>query len=96
MSPNFHANCISIEKKEFCLQIGFADCEYDTSDYLMFQRGHSFDEQDQRLGMANVYVERNDQVFTITFVASVERHAALSDALRRCFDGFSRFAAHNA
>ena len=61
MSPTFHATCISIEDTEVCLQVGFADREVDTTKYLMLQRGHAFDEQDRRLGLANVYVERDTQ-----------------------------------
>ena len=41
--------------------IGFADRPFETRDYLMLQRAHEVDEQDERLGMAAVHVERNDQ-----------------------------------
>jgi Immunity protein 10 len=61
MTPTFHAACISIEDTEFCLHVGFADREHDTTDYLTLHRGHAFDEQDWRTGTANVYVERNGQ-----------------------------------
>ena len=62
MAPTFHATCICIEETDDCLQIGFADGEFETSKYLTLQRDHAFDEQDMRLGMAGVYVERDDQV----------------------------------
>ncbi|HEX6396047.1 MAG TPA: Imm10 family immunity protein [Steroidobacteraceae bacterium] len=122
MTPGFHATCITIEDTGVSLQVGFADREFETTDYLLFQRGHAFDERDKRLGLANVYVERNDQrdgmyggiarcellpgkirvlfddkgskvmhgltEMEITFTASAEKISALSNALRRCFDGF--------
>jgi hypothetical protein len=130
MSPTFHATCVSIEDSEVCLQVGFADREVDTAEYLMLQRGRAFDEQDRRLGLANVYVERNAQSHSmyggisrcellpgrfrllfdekgakvmhglqemeITFVASSEKHSALSAALRRCFDGLAHFSGNAA
>jgi hypothetical protein len=61
MTPTFHATCVSIEETEACLLVGFADREFDTTEYLTLQRGHAFDEQDRRLGLANVYIERNAQ-----------------------------------
>jgi hypothetical protein len=61
MSPSFHATCVSIEDTGVCLQVAFADREFDTTEYLTLQRGHEFDEQDRRLGLANVYIERNAQ-----------------------------------
>ena len=61
MAPTFHATCVSIEDTEVCLQVGFADREFDTTQYLTLQRAHAFDEQDRRLGLANVYVERDAQ-----------------------------------
>jgi hypothetical protein len=61
MAPSFHATCVSIEDTEVCLQIGFADREFDTTEYLTLQRGRVLDEKDGRLGMASLYVERNDQ-----------------------------------
>jgi hypothetical protein len=61
MDRTFHATCVSIENTEFCLQVGFADREFDTTQYLMLQRAHAFDEQNRRLGSANVYVERDAQ-----------------------------------
>jgi hypothetical protein len=61
MTPTFHATCVSIDDTDVCLQVGFADREFEMTEYLTFQRGHTFDEQDKRLGLENVYVERNDQ-----------------------------------
>jgi hypothetical protein len=61
MAPTFDATCLSIEDTEVCLQVGFADREFDTTEYLTLQRRHVFDDQDKRLGLANVYIERNDQ-----------------------------------
>jgi hypothetical protein len=61
MAQTFHATCISIDDTEVCLQVGFADREIDTTEYMTLQRGHAFREQDKRLGVADVYVECNGQ-----------------------------------
>ncbi len=41
--------------------VGFADQQFALQDYLTLQRAHKFTEQDHRTGMAEVYIERNDQ-----------------------------------
>ena len=61
MTPNFHAGFVSIEEMPDFLQVGFADRETGTQNYLMLQRAREFDDQDRCTGMAEVYVERNDQ-----------------------------------
>jgi hypothetical protein len=82
MSPTFHATCVSIEDTEVCLQVGFADREFDTTEYLTLQRGH--DEQDKRLGLAKVYIERNDQGNSM--YGGVEHCELLPGRIRLRFD----------
>src|SRR5688572_30639313 len=64
MNSDFKAACFHVEDMGDYLLVGFSDKRHDTTDYLTFQRAHEFDEQDIRLGMAAVYVERNDQRFS--------------------------------
>jgi hypothetical protein len=61
MNPSFHAGFVSIEDGNECLRIGLVDDKFEVGDYLILQRAFEFDEQDVRLGMNNVYIERNDQ-----------------------------------
>jgi hypothetical protein len=59
----FTANTVVVDPSddEFIV-VGFADERDGTyREALHFQRSHHFDEQDVALGMACVYVERNDQ-----------------------------------
>jgi hypothetical protein len=84
MTPTFHASCLSIENTDACLRVGFADREFDTADYLMLQRAHEFDEQDKRLGTANVYVERNDQANSM--YGGIKRFELLPGRIRVLFD----------
>lgn len=53
-------------------------------DYLMFERAHEFDEQDRRLGMAEVYVERNGREWSC--YGHMEAVELLNDRLRVQFD----------
>jgi len=61
MNQSFKATYIHAENMGDYLLVGLADHQYDTADYLTFQRAHEFDEQDVRVGMDAVHVERNDQ-----------------------------------
>lgn len=61
MNQGFKATCIHAEDMGDYLLVGLADHPFDTVDYLTFQRAHEFDEQDVRLAMDAVHVERNDQ-----------------------------------
>ena len=85
MTPNFHAAFVSIEEMPECFQVGLADRAFGTQDYLMLQRAHEFDEQDRRTGMADVYVERNDQGFS--GYGGMERFELLPDRVRVSFGG---------
>ena len=58
MNQSFKATCIHAEDMGDYLLVGLADHPFD---YLTFQRAHEFDEQDVRLGMDDVHVERNGQ-----------------------------------
>jgi hypothetical protein len=64
MNPSFEATCMHAEDMGDYLLVGLADQKYDTVDYLTFQRAHEFDEQDVRLGMDAVHVERNGQGYS--------------------------------
>jgi hypothetical protein len=84
MIPSFHASCISIDDTADCLQIGFADHAHGTADYLLLQRAHEVDDQDKRLGMDDVYVERNDQSFSV--YGGIAQFELLGDRVRIVFD----------
>jgi|GEM_PF-969302 len=59
--PHFTATCLHSEDMGDYHLLSLADDEDDPRDYLIFQRAHEFTEQDIRLGMNAVHVERNDQ-----------------------------------
>src|SRR5205085_3975104 len=84
MNPSLHAHYVYVEDTEDCLFVGLADDQYDTDDYLMLQRAHEFDEQDQSLGMADIHIERNDQ--GCSGYGGIERFELLSDRVRVQFD----------
>lgn len=52
------SNVVVDDSDDEYIVVGFTD---DHREALHFQRTHVFDEQDEALGMADVYVERNDQ-----------------------------------
>jgi hypothetical protein len=60
-AASFHANHVVVSDEEEYFLVGFADYQFDPHEYLLLQRAHEFDEQDIRLEMDNVYIERNDQ-----------------------------------
>src|SRR6202012_1826770 len=64
MKSAFTASYIHSEDMGDYILVGLADQQFDTKEYLAFQRAHEFDEQDVRLGMNAVHVERNDQGFS--------------------------------
>jgi immunity protein 10 of polymorphic toxin system len=84
MTPNFHAGHVSIDDMGEYLLVGLADNEVETRDYLMLQRAYAFDEQDRELGMADVYIERNDQ--GCSGYGGIERFELLPDKVRVRFD----------
>jgi hypothetical protein len=61
----FHAACLyggtEGEGDDKFYLVGFADDEFDTNIYLMLQKAFSFDEQDKKLGMNQIYLEFKDQ-----------------------------------
>ncbi len=64
MTPDFKAAyCESADEDDYS-QVWLGTEQSETLDYLTFQRAHEFDEQDIRLGLDGVYVERNDQGFS--------------------------------
>jgi hypothetical protein len=64
MNPDFKATCAHVEDMGDHLSVGLADKQHGTVDFLTFQRAYEFDDEDVRLGMDAVYVERNDQGFS--------------------------------
>lgn len=60
---HFNANTVVVDSSnENYILVGFADeQDGECRDALHFQRAYEFDEQDQALDMASVYIERNDQ-----------------------------------
>lgn len=45
-------------------RFGFEQVTADSRQYVMLQRSYEFDEQDIELGMDNVYIERDDQLWS--------------------------------
>jgi hypothetical protein len=84
MNPNFHADFVSIEDRGGFLLVGLVDNEQQVGDYLMLQRAYEFDEQDRRLGMDDVYIERNGQ--ECSGYGGIERFELLPDKVRVRFD----------
>jgi hypothetical protein len=87
MNPNFHAGHVTVEDMGDYLLVGFADRQFATVNYLTLQRAHEFDEQDRRTGMAEVYIERNDQGFS--GYGGMESFELLPDRVRVRFDARS-------
>ncbi len=84
MTPDFHAGHVSIEDKGDQLVIGLVDDKSLVDDYLILQRAYAFDEQDRRLGMDNIHIERNDQGCSI--YGGIESFELLPDKIRVRFD----------
>src|SRR3569832_1406123 len=64
MNPDFKAAYCVAEDMDTYFVVWLSDDQHGPSDYLTFQRGHEFDEQDIRLGLNAVYVERNAQGYS--------------------------------
>jgi hypothetical protein len=60
-APAFYAHHVVVSDEGDFFLVAFADDKSDTHEYLVLQRAHEFDDQDTRLGMDDVYIERNDQ-----------------------------------
>lgn len=84
MRPTSHAAHITVEDAEDHVLVGLADREFNTTCYLVFQREYEFYEQDHRTGMAEVYVERDDQRWS--GYGGMERCELLTDRLRLTLD----------
>ena len=84
MRPTFHAAHVTVENMEDHILVGFADREFNTNCYLMFQRAYEFHEQDDHTGMAEVYVERDDQRWS--GYGGMERCELLADRIRLTLD----------
>jgi hypothetical protein len=81
MTISFHAKCVAIEdmmEDDYWL-VGFADDEFETTQYLMLQRGMEDDEQDVRFGMNTYHVERDGQQYSM--YGGIERFVLQRDRL---------------
>lgn len=61
MSYEFRAAHIFAEDNENEIIVGFANDEFEPSKYLILERAHQFDEQDEELKMDRVYIQVEDQ-----------------------------------
>jgi hypothetical protein len=61
MTWTLQAGTVSINTEDDPLLIGFADNESNPKQYLLLQRGRSFDQQDRSLGQDTYYVEISGQ-----------------------------------
>ena len=57
----FTASCITWQNENGVVLLGFADDEFNTTQYLLLQRTLGPDQQDRDLGMDRLYIELNDQ-----------------------------------
>ncbi len=58
---NFLAECVTTQTEEDFWMVGFADHEFETTQYLILQRAFEFDEQDVEQDMNTYYFEIGDQ-----------------------------------
>ena len=61
MAYRFEAAHIFARDDGFVVTIGFVDSNTSPSQYLILQRQHKYDEQEERLGMDKIYIEIEDQ-----------------------------------
>lgn len=57
----FTASCITWQNDNGVALLGFADDEFDTTQYLLLQRTLEPDQQDRDLGLDRLHIELNDQ-----------------------------------
>jgi hypothetical protein len=63
MNEELVANKVSFEEDDAMAVFAFCADEGQYSEYLMLQYPLQTDEQDRRLGLNGLYIERNDQAF---------------------------------
>lgn len=61
MQTQFFARCVKVEDDKESITIGLADHQLAPMSYVMLQRATSFDDEDRRLRMDDIYTERDDQ-----------------------------------
>ena len=61
MGYEFRAEHIFAEDNENEIIVGFANDELEPSKYLILERAHQFDEQDEELKMDRVFIQVEDQ-----------------------------------
>jgi hypothetical protein len=104
-APAFYAHHVVVSDEGDFFLVAFADDKSDTHEYLVLQRAHEFDDQDTRLGMDDVYIERVrlrldertaakiglEGETEIRFDLDAERIGELRTGLARVFEGRSCF-----
>ena len=74
MTEKLVANIVSFEEDDALVTLAFAANEEQDSPYVMLQYPLQTDEQDRRLRLDSLYIERNDQAFgCYRGVASISR-----------------------
>ena len=63
MNEELVASIVSFEEDEVMVVFAFCADEAQSAEYLMFQYPLQTDEQDRRLRLDGLYIERNDQAF---------------------------------
>jgi len=58
----FHATRITCQVEDGVAMLGFADDDFNTTQYLLLQRTLEPDQQDRGLGMDKVHIELNSQI----------------------------------
>jgi hypothetical protein len=60
-SELFTANTVAVSDDDYCWTVGLADHPSEPQHYLLVQRSKQHDQQDEELGMKNMYYEFDDQ-----------------------------------
>ncbi len=63
MNDELVANKVSFEEDDAMAVFAFSADEGQSAEYLMLQYALQTDEQDRRLGLGGLYIERDDQAF---------------------------------
>jgi len=75
MNEELVANIVSFNEEDDVVVLAFSAENGQSSQYLMLQYPLHTDEQDKRLGLDGVYIERDDQAFGCHHgVESIRRH----------------------
>jgi len=61
MTYKFTANHIFNEDDSYMIMLGFADDEFEPSQFVIIQKAHEYDDQDMKLGMDKLHIQVEDQ-----------------------------------